>query len=264
MSLNRWNYTQSNPINYTDPTGNSICYDPLPASCLLGLMYVNGFASTIKSFVESGALLPVEGFAMLADNSKDHFNADIRDLIWAMTVVLNNFDANRGMIAGQVLIGANSPYYIKQDWLPYQNNPDHNDKNWGGGENGEWIHSLRGDWSEKYWDKTANQAYHFWGLLAITFFDGNFTGDIANWQHDGNYFGRQENYDFSHSDPSVAPPNSGVSKPDYDLSLQAIRFGSWLSLESSLQNDFFHGCEADWKFTGYTDIGKWIRSNLKG
>jgi hypothetical protein len=90
-------------------------------------------------------------------------------------------------------------------------------------------------------------------------------GDIANWQHDGNYgTHQQENYDFSHSDPNQAPPPSGISKPDYDLSLQAIELGDWLSFESSMQNDFFQGCEAQWKFVGYTDIGQWIRVHLKG
>ena len=182
-----------------------------------------------------------------------------------MTIVLNDFDANSGMIARQVLSGgAGSPHYIHQDWLPYQNDPNHDDPNWGAGEYGKWFHSLRGDWSEKYWDKTANQAYHFWGLLAITFFDGGAMGDSANWQHDGNRVGQQqENYDFSYSDPNKAPPRSGISKPDYDLSLQAIGLGTQLSLEASLQTEFFHGCEAQWKFVGYTDIGQWIRSHLK-
>lgn len=266
MSLNRWGYVEGNPVTYTDPSGRSICYDPLPASCQLGLAYVNGFAGKIKELVASGSIQPVEGFATLADLSKSHFNGDIRDLVWAMTIVLNDFDANRGAISGQVLTGgAGSHYWIHQDWLPYRNDPEYDDLNWGAGEYGKWIHSLRGDWSEKYWDKTANQAYHFWGLLAITFFDGRSMGDLANWQHDGNYPGHQQgNYDYSHSNPNVAPPKSGISKPDYDLSLQAIALGDWLRLESDLQNQFFRGCEEQWKFVGYTDIGQWIRVNLKG
>jgi hypothetical protein len=266
LSLNRWNYVEGNPVTYTDPSGRSICYDPLPASCQLGLAYVKGFAGKIKELVASGSIQPVEGFATLADLSKSHFNGDIRDLVWAMTIVLNDFDANQGAISGQVLTGgASSFYYIRQDWLPYRNDPKYDDPNWGAGERGIWFHSLRGDWSEKYWDKTANQAYHFWGLLAITFFDGRSMGELANWQHDGNYLGhQQENYDYSHSDPNVAPPKSGISRPDYDLSLQAIALGDWLRLESDLQNQFFRGCEEQWKFVGYTDIGQWIRVHLKG
>ena len=126
--------------------------------------------------------------------------------------------------------------YIGQDWLAYRNDPSKGNKQpWCDPSHpddksrckpDEWIHSLRGDWSEKYWDKTANQPYHFWGLLAITFFDGGVMGDIANWQHDRNYlWQQQEDYDFSYSDPNIAPPPSGVSKPDYDLSLRAISLG---------------------------------------
>jgi RHS repeat-associated protein len=268
ITLNEWVYANSNLINYTDPTGYSACYNPLPASCQTGLAYVYGFASALKGLVTSGALEPIEAFATLADLSKSQFNGDTRDLIWAMTIVLNDFDANRGMIAGQILFtgGAKSSYYIHQDWLPYRNNPIHDNSTWGGGEYGKWIHSLRGDWSEKYWDKTANQAYHFWGLLAITYFDGGYTGDLANWDHDGEHLlgQQQENYDFSHSDPNVAPPPSGISKPDYDLSVQAIRLGDRLRLEAYFRDYVFHGCEAQWKFVGYTDIGQWIRANLKG
>jgi RHS repeat-associated protein len=265
QAWNRYLYSVNNPVNYTDPTGYFTCQNPLSASCQIGLAYVNGFASTLKGLVTSGAVEPVEAFATFADLSKSRFDGNIRDQVWAMTIVLNDFDANRGMISTQVFGSAESPYYIHQDWLRYKNNPDYDDPSWGAGEEGTWIHSLRGDWSEKYWDKTANQAYHFWGLLAITFFDGYFFGDTANWQHDGNYlWQQQENYDFSHSDPNKAPPPSGISKPDYDLSLRAISLGDQLRREAYFQDNVFHGCEEQWKFVGYTDIGQWIRANLKG
>jgi RHS repeat-associated protein len=264
LSLNRWNYTNGNPINFTDPSGNSICYDPLPASCQIGLAYVNGFANKIKELVQSGAVQPVEGFATLADLSKTQFNGDIRDLVWAITIVLNDFDANRGMISKQIMYtgSAGSPYYIHQDWLPYRNNPEFDDLNWGGGEYGKWIHSLRGDWNQKYWDQTANQAYHFWGLLAISFFDGPVVGNIANWQHDGSY-SKQESHDFNDpANENVAPPNHGISKPDYDLSLQAIRLGGRLRFEADARQ--FYGCDPTLvSGFGYTDIGNWIRSHLK-
>ena len=264
LTLNKWNYVEGNPINFIDPTGNSVCYNPLPASCLIGLAYVNGFASKISELVKSGAVQPVEGFATLADLSKTQFNGDIRDLVWAMTVVLNDLDANRGMIWWQIKFTgqAGSPYYIHEDWLPYRNNPEYDDGNWGAGEYGIWVHSLRGDWNKKYWDKTANQAYHFWGLLAITFFDGLVAGNIGNWNHDGNY-AQQEYYDFN--DPgheNEAPPPSGISEPDYNLSLQAISLGKQLNWESKARG--FYGCNPTLvPGFSYTDIGSWIRSHLK-
>jgi hypothetical protein len=122
-------YVEGNPVNAVDPSGRSVCYDPLPASCQNGLAYVNGFALEIKNLVKSGTVQPVEGFATLVDLSRSQFNGDIRDLVWAMTIVLNDFDANRGMISGQVLTGgAGSPYYVHQDWLPYRNNPNHDNQ----------------------------------------------------------------------------------------------------------------------------------------
>jgi hypothetical protein len=84
------------------------------------LAYVHGLASALKDLVISGAVKPVEAFATLADLSKPHFKGDIRDLVWAMTIVLNNFDANRGMISPQVFSSAGSRYYINtiaNHWL---------------------------------------------------------------------------------------------------------------------------------------------------
>lgn len=154
-----------------------------------GIRVIHGFASELKELVKPGAIEPVEAIAMLADLSQTHFERDIADTVWATTIVLNNFDANRAMISQQVPYSAGSPYFIKQDWLPYLNNPDpkHGNKYpWCDPYNendcrydAEWVHSLRGDWNEKYWDKTANQAYHFWGILAITFFDGAAMGNLA-------------------------------------------------------------------------------------
>jgi hypothetical protein len=273
QSLNRWNYTQSNPVNFTDPTGNSICYNPLPASCQTGLIYANAFATVIKDYVKSGTIQPVEGFAMFADLNKDHFE-DTRDLVWAMTIVLDDMDANRGPIWPQAIKilmgGTNSPYFIHQDWLPYMNNSEYDTKLEEGEfwcdpqdksicvDNMKWTHSLRGDWNKKYWDKTANQAYHFWFYVGVAFFDGTDLAEIGNLYHDK---GKVTTYDFN--DPlkeNEAPPPWNVSsQPDKDLAFQGIVLGWKLrndhllqSLSCSTLPDYF-----------YTDIGSWIRSHLK-
>lgn len=280
QSFNWWNYGYSNPVNNIDPTGNSSCHTPLPTSCQNGLAYVSGFASAIKGFVESGSLMPVEGFAMLADLSKSHFNGDIRDLLWAMTIVLNNFDANRGSIwlqvdASPISVGsAQSPYFIGENWLPYMHNPDpsHNPRPWcdpqylGDAKHcipDQWTHSLRGDWSKKYWDKTANQAYHFWFYVAVTFFDGRGLAEFANNYHDNPF--SLTNYDFSGSQEGEAPPPYNVpSRPDRDLAFQGMALAEILRSEYDLQ-EWYGDCDMTWIIPTLTstNLGSWIRSHLK-
>ena len=36
LSLNRWNYVEGNPVNYTDPTGNVVCFPGAIGSVLVG------------------------------------------------------------------------------------------------------------------------------------------------------------------------------------------------------------------------------------
>ena len=117
--------------------------------------------------------------------------------MWALTHIINGFDPNVGAVWTQVGSGGKSPYFIYQDWLPYKHNPQYDDPNWGGGERGIWIHSLKGDWKEGYWDKTANQAYHFWFYVSVAFFDGTAWARFGNWVHDNP--GGWENYDYVHS-----------------------------------------------------------------
>ena len=50
---------EGNPVNAVDPSGQSVCYDRLPAPCQLGLAYVNEFSSKIRELVVSGAVQPV-------------------------------------------------------------------------------------------------------------------------------------------------------------------------------------------------------------
>lgn len=265
MSYVPWLFGYANPVNYADPTGKSSCYNPLhslPASCQVGLQYVFGFAATLKTMVTSGALEPVEALATFADLSASQFSEDFPGMLWAMTLVLNDFDANKGMVWTQVnelrLGGAaNSPYFIRQNWLQYKNNPSYNKTG-----SKSWVHSLRGDWNKQYWDKTANQAYHFWFYVAVSYFDGGNWASIANIAHDGS---GQENYDFISSAENEAPPPSGISKPDYDLGIQGIILGSKLVKEDIWETKD-DNCNSHilGSFQNRTNLGSWIRSNLKG
>src|SRR5690606_13760080 len=239
LSLNRWNYTHSNPINYTDPTGYYVCTNPLPASCQTGLSSMHATASVIKELVRSGAWLPVDGFASFASFSQNNYFSNIRDLVWAMTIILDDMDANRGDVWRQAtgyLGSAGNPNFIKEDWLPYKTAgeedwcfPEDSDNCW---HKSKWVHSLRGDWRAEYWDKTANQAYHFWFYVAVAFFDNEAISVAGNLYHDKPPI---TFYDFVGSDPYKTPPLPSQSTlPDIRLGLIGtnlglkLRFSSWL------------------------------------
>jgi hypothetical protein len=274
-------YVEGNPVNYSDPTGNSICYDPLPAYCQNGLVGMRATASLVKELVRSGAWMPVDGFAAFAGFSELNYFSNIRDLVWAMTIVLNDMDANRGAIWRQALddkmfpklgLGpARSSYFIKGDWLPYQTQgsyrwcfPKENKDNcW----REEWTHSRIGDWKAEYWDKTANQAYHFWFYVATTFFNTVGAAEIGNLVHENLFPYRQPvaEYNFITS-PEFDPPPlpSQGTEPDIRLAVAGEGLGSKLRKASFIQE---HLClpakEAVSLFLPYGGIGMWISSNLK-
>ena len=92
---------------------------------ILETLYKN--AKLIKQSVSAGSLMPVEGFARLVDITSIMVDYDIRDLVWGITIILDDMDRNRGPIWQQAPIpieelslgSARSPYYIQQDWLPF-------------------------------------------------------------------------------------------------------------------------------------------------
>ena len=134
---------------------------------------VHRCADVIKGKVRSGAILPVEGFAQTVDFAYWLFGRDYRGMMWALTHVITGFEPNTPLDPIWNQARRKAPpgvFFIGQDWLPYQNNPEYNDDDWGG-TGTLWVHSRRGDWRKEYWDKTSNQAYHFWFYAASTFFD---------------------------------------------------------------------------------------------
>jgi hypothetical protein len=80
-SLNRWNYTYSNPINYTDPSGYFICSHSDDPDCIRSVKEVKKKAKELKVNVENGTIQPVEALAQLVDFSKDTFQ-DTEGMMW--------------------------------------------------------------------------------------------------------------------------------------------------------------------------------------
>ncbi|MBN1371298.1 MAG: RHS repeat-associated core domain-containing protein, partial [Anaerolineaceae bacterium] len=265
---NRYVYSRNNPINLTDPSGKTPClYKDDMAACYSKLITLNYFASSVKQYVRSGAL-PVEGFANFVDYAYLLFDQDIRGTMWGVTQVISGFDPNNPLdpIWNQARRNApHGPSFIGEDWLPYQNKPDYNDTNWGG-TGLTWVHSRIGDWREEYWDKTANQAYHFWFYASSTFFDvgGLFWANLGNFIHDVPF--KHMAYDYVHSPENEAPPmldgQQAPSQPDYLLAWAGINYGSKLlkDYEWSLILD---PCKNNHNLPSTINPGDWIRQNLK-
>jgi RHS repeat-associated protein len=257
MSYNAWLYGHANPVNFTDPSGMISCYNGDDTNCRISAELVRQFAEAIKIGVENGAFLPVEGFARTVDFAYWLFDNDYRGMMWALTHVINGMDANEGTIFSQVGSGGKSTYFIHQDWLPYKHNPQYDDPNWGGGERGIWIHSLRGDWNEAYWDKTANQAYHFWFYAAVAFFDGPFWAVLGNLIHDPPPW---DVIDFTNE--FLPPPKSGKTEPDYRLGISGKDFGSRIRGEFMAYYYQSRCPSGHWPSISF-DPGNWIRANLR-
>jgi hypothetical protein len=279
LSLNKWNYVEGNPINRTDPSGMMSCLNhDYDTECSSYATQIKQYAEAIKTGVTWGGIEPVEGFAETVDFAYWIFNNDYRGMLWALTNIINGMNPQQGPVWIQVKINntQNNKYYIGQDWLPYRNDPSANDANWGGGEKGIWIHSLRGDWAKKYWDKTANQAYHFWFYVATSFFDGQAIAETGNAVHDGK--SDWEDYDYSQTGVNiynplsrinrpvekVPPPKSGISEPDYMLGIKGIEFGARMKHEYLENNEYFRDCFNQRPVLPLSfKPGDWIRNNLK-
>src|SRR5690606_36376241 len=125
LSLNRWNYTNSNPINYTDPNRrrpSRPCIESHDQECIIAIHQLIIEAQQIKMSVTNGQMMPVEGFAIFADLALPKFDYDIRDSVWALTLIINGFDANSSWpISLQALRGGTnySSSFIGENWLPY-------------------------------------------------------------------------------------------------------------------------------------------------
>jgi len=217
----------------------------------------------MKTWVASGSVLPVEGLAETVDHAYLQFEGDYRGMMWGLTHVIGGFDANTLVpVWWQGFQGAGfDPLFVDQDWLPYRNNPEYNDPEWGAGQFGTWIHSLRGDWREDYWDKTANQGYHFWFLASVAFFEGPAWSLAANLYHDSPAC--WEDYDFIHSPEDEPPPGSGCSFPDFLLGLKGLSFGSALRFQSLSFAFNGTGCPDTPLPASFVHPGSWIRSNLR-
>jgi hypothetical protein len=256
LSLNRWNYVESNPVNLIDPLGqysigNYGCYDTQDSICRLLARLLKDYALQIKDSVKYGNTLPVEGFAQIAEKAELLFERDRRGMMWALTFVLDGMDANIPMLLAQQAKSGNygtrasnkdrSDLFAGVDLLPYNNI---HDRRYPVG-----AYSERGDWRAEYWDHTANQAYHFWFYVGVAFFDDEPLSLYGNNEHDP-----EDKWE----DSSNAPTQAGITKPDWNLGVAGARLGSLLRQDYIM---FQANCSST--IISNIRISSWIRANLK-
>lgn len=212
------------------------CLKDEESECMVIATDLLGKAQAIQGRVISGATLPVEGFAELVRKAYQDFGEDYRGMMWGLTRVINGMDPNRKMpiwYQGWKLVRIPNTEWVQEDWLPYRNDPGLNKIKKEGDKNLVWVHSERGDWRKEYWDKTANQAYHFWFYVAIEYFDefGRGFAEFGNFYHDPFF----EWEDIDYEDPGTPPPDKGKTNQDYDLGLKGIELGH---IKKSIGNVF--------------------------
>jgi len=260
MSFNHWGYVEGNPINLTDPSGYISCTNSNDPTCLEKIQQLKNRGSAIKEAVRIGGQLPVEGFASYVDYAWRLFDGDIRGTLWAVTLTIDGMDANKGAVWPQASVPY-PEYWLNFDWLPYENNPAYDKPNWDGAK--PWIHSRRGDRRTMYLDKTANQAFHFWYFVGVTFFDNAAMAKLANFVHESGQF-----EDISLLGDSEAPSPSGKTQQDWNLSYAGIDLGEKLLTDYHFNNyiksSYCHSETYPNVFSHiYTNPGAWIRVNLK-
>jgi hypothetical protein len=112
-------YVNGNPANLTDPTGkypleNYGCHDTQSHECREIAKELKEFALQTMESVKNGYLLPVEGFAQIADKAERLFNyQDMRGAMWALTAVIDGMDANIPLLFEQAL--DDLPYIAEND-----------------------------------------------------------------------------------------------------------------------------------------------------
>jgi hypothetical protein len=196
--------------------------------------------------VKNSSLQPVEAFAQLVDYANTIF-VDRSGIMWGLTNVLLGVDPNKtapwklGLKDMYNIHPRSNPYFIGEDWLIYNHDPDKGER-----------HSERGDWKEKYWDGTPNQAFHFWYFAAVEYYD-NFSYAIsANLAHDPYMLEPLCGEDLEKLNgilgEDITKRFNETSKEDFLLGIKGIEFGARM-----------------WKTQGryvFFDPGNWIRTNL--
>nr|WP_290668310.1 hypothetical protein [Ardenticatena sp.] len=267
LSLHRYAFVHANPVNWVDAYGWQACKESSDPECQAKASELKNKALELQEAVRQGEIEPVEAFAQLLEYADTLFNEDPQGVMWGVTNVLLGVDPNKDAVwqvgLGKIDQDAN-PYYVKQDWLPYRQDPTKGDR-----------HSERGDWKSIYWDETPNQAYHFWYYVAVRYYHGPIMGTLlahaGNIVHDPFWLEPIFGQDLHKLRESGIPILSQwpdyakeTSLEDFLLALAGIKFGEmmWYMKISPLPRGV-NIC-GGLRIQFFPAPGEWIRAHLKG
>ena len=270
MSYNLWVYANANPVRYVDPSGMISCEDSSDPACIIYTYELYEEAISVKNSVMSGEMLPVEGFATLVDEAYVLSDYDVDGMMYGLSNVLIAIDPNNHLfvtVAGgwqdatwnnklDYVVSDEDKYYVREDFLLYGNPSELHIYNRTTDERR--VYSEIGDWDPRYFDMSANQAYHFWFAASSAYYDGDALAHAANLFHDPYYLEGKCGPDLiKWKDSSNSIKNfwamnvGGTSRQDFNLSVKGIQFGNMLQMPG-------YGL-----YARFVSPGDWIRNNLK-
>ncbi len=259
ISYNKWLYGNSNPVIYFDPTGKLSCKDKNESiQCFSKAQILNQEAKQIQLDISAPypKRYPVESFAHLADKAYELFEGDVGGTMWGLTNVLVGVDPNSYSVWKIGLEGAPSlvkkvfgvtydrsknSLFVGEQWLAFNKNlSDH--------------YSDKGDWDERYFDTTSNQAFHFMYSVSAGYYNTSFVSFLANIVHDPYYleciFGND--LEKLKAVPIIGfIPNftTETSREDFNLAMKGIELVPVLKTAVHKNQSF--------------NFGTWIRDNLQ-